>query len=92
MPNLPMSPAEPEIESRQPFGLRDLLLAAALVAALLMLSMLIDLLHQNIERGNRIRAAQRANSSTLVSWNAAAGEAVKAHQTDFRAGATVATR
>ncbi len=57
-----------------------------------MLSMLVDLLHQNIERGHRIRGAQRASSSTLVSWNAAAGEAAKEHQNDFRAVATLAKR
>jgi hypothetical protein len=93
MPTLPMPPVDPEAPTLPP-RLRDLLLAAALVAALLMLSMLVDLLHQNIERGERIRAAQRAHVATLVGRDrpAAAAGALQDHRVDRRTVATVAER
>ena len=93
MPTLPMPPVDPEAPALPP-RLRDLLLAAALVAALLMLSVLVDLLHQNIERGERIRAAQRANVATLAGrdWPAATAGALQDHRVDRRSVATVAER
>lgn len=91
MTTLPVPLSEAEIAT-PPTSVRDLLLAAALVAALLMLSLLTDLLQQNIERGARIRDAQRADATTLVSRSAAAGQVLQDQRLDLRAVASVTER